>query len=327
MKNNLLQKIQVIFLLILLLNSCTQEKITNFQGGALGTYYSITYMGSENLHLQSEVDSILADISHQFSIFDTTSLIYRINKGEELPLTEDILKVYQISQQVSEATNGAFDITVGPLINVWGFGKEKRSSISKEELDSIMQFVGFTKISLQNNKFVKADPRVQLNFNAIAKGYAVHKVAQFIVQKGYPDSVVDIGGEVVVNGMKNGKQWLVGIQTPTEDAGGAVDAQYAFPLKNRAVATSGNYRSFVEVDGQRYSHIISPQIGKPEHSSLLSVSVIANDCTTADAYATAFMVLGIEKSLEIVKKDPTLAVYFIYDKNGKFEVKKSSNFP
>lgn len=126
MKNNLLQKIQVIFLLILLLNSCTQEKITNFQGGALGTYYSITYMGSENLHLQSEVDSILADISHQFSIFDTTSLIYRINKGEELPLTEDILKVYQISQQVSEATNGAFDITVGPLINVWGFGKEKK---------------------------------------------------------------------------------------------------------------------------------------------------------------------------------------------------------
>jgi thiamine biosynthesis lipoprotein len=190
-----------------------------------------------------------------------------------------------------------------------------------------MQFVGYHKIKLQNNFVIKDDPRIQLNFNAIAKGFAVDKVAQFMVSQGYANCIVDIGGEVVAIGTKDGQQWQVGIQTPTTDASGAIDSQYAFPMKNKAVATSGNYRNYIEKEGKRFSHIISPKTGNPEKSSLLSVSVIAKDCVTADAYATAFMVLGMEKSLEIVKKNPSLAVYFIYDKNGKFEVKKSPNFP
>ena len=327
MKKIFQKKMIPFFVLILLLTSCTKEKIINFQGSALGTYYSITYIGEENPHLQASVDSILADISYQFSIFDTTSIIYRINKGDSLPLTQEMLKVYQVSQKVSEVTNGAFDITVAPLVNLWGFGKEKRKTVEQWEIDSVMQFVGVEKIKLQNGYVVKSDARIQLNFNAIAKGFAVDKVAQFVSDQGYTDCIVDIGGEVVALGTKNDKQWQVGIQTPTNDASGAIDSQYAFPIKNRAVATSGNYRNYIEKDGKRYSHIISPQTGNPEHSSVLSVSVIASDCVTADAYATAFMVLGMEKSIEIVKKNPSLAVYFIYDKNGKFEVKKSPNFP
>lgn len=327
MKTNFLRKIAPFFVLILLLNSCAEEKITNFQGSALGTYYSITYMGGENPQLQAGVDSILADISYQFSIFDTTSIIYRINKGDSLPLTEDMKLVYEVSQKVSSITEGAFDITVAPIVNLWGFGKEKRTHVEQWEIDSVMQFVGFSKIKLQNDYLIKSDPRIQLNFNAIAKGFAVDKVAQFLVSQGYANCIVDIGGEVVALGTKDGQQWQVGIQTPTNEADGAIDSQYAFPMKNRAVATSGNYRNYIEKDGKRYSHIISPKTGNPEKSTLLSVSVIAKDCVTADAYATAFMVLGMEKSLEIVKRNPSLAVYFIYDKNGKFEVKKSPNFP
>ena len=190
-----------------------------------------------------------------------------------------------------------------------------------------MNFVGFSKVQNNNHSLIKSDPRVQLNFNAIAKGYAVDCVAQFISDQGYSNCIVDIGGEVVALGTKLGQQWKVGIQTPTVEANGAIEAQYIFPMKNRAVATSGNYRNYIEKDGCRYSHIINPKTGQPEHSSLLSVSVIADDCVTADGYATAFMVLGIEKTLDLVEKNPNIAVYFIYDHNGKYEVKKSPNFP
>ncbi|PKP20865.1 MAG: thiamine biosynthesis protein ApbE [Bacteroidetes bacterium HGW-Bacteroidetes-20] len=319
--------VALIIVSILLLNSCSKVQIHNFQGSSLGTYYSITYIGAENTQLQSSVDSILEGISHQFSIFDTTSIIYRINKGDSLPLTDDMKFVFEVSQKVSSITDGAFDITVAPIVNLWGFGKEKRTNVEQWEIDSVMQFVGFHKIKLQNSYVIKNDPRIQLNFNAIAKGFAVDKVAQYIASLGYANCIVDIGGEVVALGTKDGQQWQVGIQTPTNEADGAIDSQYAFPMKNKAVATSGNYRNYLEKEGKRYSHIISPKTGNPEKSTLLSVSVIAKDCVTADAYATAFMVLGMEKSLEIVKNNPSLAVYFIYDKNGKFEVKKSPNFP
>lgn len=327
MKTYFLRKIAPFFVLILLLNSCVEEKITNIQGSAFGSYYSITYMGAENPQLQESIDSILADISDQFSLFDTTSTLYRINEGDSLPFTEDMVKVFYLSQKISTLTKGTYDITVAPLVNLWGFGKEKRENVEQWEIDSVLKFVGYSKISLKNNFIVKSDPRIEINFNAITDGYAADKIAQFMVSQGYPNCIVDIGGEIVALGTKGGKQWQVGIQTPTNDADGVIDSQYAFPMKNRAVSTSGNYRKYLEKDGQRFSHIINPITGQPEHSTLLSVSVIAKDCATADAYSTAFMVLGIEKSLEIVKRDPSLAAYFIYDKNGKFEVKKSPNFP
>lgn len=317
----------IIFVSILLLSSCKNEQPINFQGSAFGSYYSITYMGQEDPKLQHQVDSIIADLTHQFSLFDTTSILSRINRGENLPLTADMLNVYNISKRVSDLTNGTYDITVGPLVDLWGFGKDKRAKVEKWEIDSVMKFVGYTKIKVENNYFVKSDPRIQINFNAITDGYASDKVARFIVAQGYPNCIVDIGGEVVALGTKGGKQWQVGIQTPTNDADGAIDAQYVYPMKNRAVSTSGNYRKYVEKEGQRYSHIINPKTGQPEHSSLLSVSVIAEDCASADAYSTAFMVFGMDKTMELVKKNPKMAVYFIYDKNGKFEVKKSPNFP
>ncbi|MBP1672607.1 MAG: ApbE family protein [Bacteroidetes bacterium] len=317
----------IFFAFITLLSSCKNEQTYNFQGTGFGSYYSITYVGKENHKLQQQVDSIIADLNHQLSLFDTTSILYRINQGENLPYTEDMIKMFEISQKIASNTNGAYDITVTPLINLWGFGKDKKSTIEKSKIDSILQIVGFTKLKLVNNTIIKEDPRIQINFNAIADGYASDKIAHFLEKQGYPNCIVDVGGEIVALGTKGGKQWQVGIQTPTEDADGAIDAQFTFPIKNKAISTSGNYRKYTELDGQRYSHIINPKTGQPEHSSLLSVTVIADDCATADAYSTAFMVLSMEKTMEIVKKNPKIGVYFIYDEKGKFKVKKSPNFP
>ena len=226
------------------------------------------------------------------------------------------------SLEISEQTHGAFDCTCQPLIELWGFGRgNKKTVVPQAQIDSVKQFVGCQLISIQDGRVVKADPRVQLNFNAIAKGYAVDQVARFLNKQGYVDCIVEIGGEVVARGTKNGKPWRVGIQVPTETADGPAESSESFDLQDRAVATSGNYRNYFEQDGVRYTHILDPVTGKPEQTNLLSVTVIAPDCLTADAYATAFMVLGMEESKKVLDAHPELKAWFIYDDHGKYIVK------
>lgn len=323
-------KRKLLFVLIttLLFSSCNKQTVNHFEGIGLGTQYAISYVGKTSPTLSSQVDSILQVINTTFSVFDSTSLLSQFNAGQTISLNEDFIKVFHASCLVSRATDGAFDCTIQPLTELWGFGRQNQKQIVPQaEIDSVKSYVGYQLISLINNKLVKKDPRVQLNFNAIAKGYAVDKIAHFLQQMGYQNFVVEVGGEVVSKGSKNGEAWQIGIQVPTETANGPNESNYAFPLKDKAVATSGNYRNYFEKNGVRYTHILNPATGKPEHTNVLSVSVIANTCMTADAYATAFMVLGMEKSLEIVKHTPELAVYFIYDDHGKYKTKKSPNFP
>lgn len=310
-----------------LLMACKQEKAIHFQGFGIGTYYSITYIGTENTELPEAVDSILNDISKTFSIFDTTSLIVKVNANEKVTLNQDFISIFNTASELSELTSGAFDATVAPLVNVWGFGREKQLNITQEEIDSLLDFVGYKKVSIQKQEIFKSDPRIQLNFNAIAKGYAVDKISQYLISKGYTNCLVDIGGEVVARGTKNGKDWQIGIQIPTETAEGEMAADYVFALQNRAVATSGNYRSYHEDNGERFSHIINPKTGQSERSNLLSVTVIAANCTHADALATAFMVMGLDASLAFLDKHPHYAAYFIYDEKGKFKTKKTRNYP
>lgn len=310
-----------------LLMACKQEKIINFQGFGIGTYYSITYFGKENTELPEAVDSILNDISNTFSIFDTSSLISKVNANKKVALNQDFISIFNTSSEISELTDGAFDATVAPLVNVWGFGREKQLKVTQEEIDSLLAFVGYKKVSLQKQGIFKSDPRIQLNFNAIAKGYAVDKISKYLIHKGYTDCLVDIGGEVVARGTKNGKDWQIGIQIPTESTEGDIAADYVFALQNRAVATSGNYRRYHEENGERFSHIINPKTGQSERSNLLSVSVIADNCTHADALATAFMVMGLDASMQFLDKHPHYAAYFIYDNKGTFKTKKTKNFP
>lgn len=305
----------------LLLTSCNTKKVNKIEGMAFGTVYHIVYTGPDAPTLKQQVDSVLADVNKTFSIFDTTSMISRINRGEIDKGSDDFLSVLQASLEVHEKTYGAFDCTIQPLIELWGFGRQNQKQIVPPALiDSVQQFTGCHRISIDHKRIVKEDSRIQLNFNAIAKGFAVDKIGQYLEHKGYKDFIVEIGGEVVTRGKKNGKPWKVGIQIPTQTADGPVESNETFELEDMAVATSGDYRNFFEQDGQRYTHILDPKTGKPEQTNLLSVSVITTTCAVADAYATAFMVLGIEKASEIVKKDPQLEAYFIYDNNGKYKV-------
>lgn len=292
--------------------------------------YAITYIDRSNgildTQLHQQVDSLLADLSHTFSIFDTNSLIYRWNKGENVELNDDFLTVLRLSKTVSTATDGTFDCTVQPLVQLWGFGKDGvRHTVGDDTLAVVREFVGFQLVDLQGDSILRKDPRVQLNFNAVAKGYAVDKVADWIAEHYGEDVLVEIGGEVAARGTKNGKPWKVGIQVPTKTADGARESFESIPLPDhRAVATSGNYRNYFEEDGVRYTHILDPRTGRPERTNLLSVTVLAPDCATADAYATAFMVLGYDRSAQIVKQHSELEAWFIVaEEEGGWKVMKN----
>lgn len=317
--------------LLFLTTACRHKEPArkHFEGQAFGTTYSIVCIpkhGDDTTsYPHAQIEALLADLSHTFSIFDTNSIIYRWNAGEDVELNEDFLNVLALSKQVSAATDGAFDCTVQPLVQLWGFGKDGvRHTVADDTLATVREFVGFQLVDLQSDSIIRKDPRVQLNFNAVAKGYAVDKVADWLMEHGYANCLVEIGGEVAARGDKHGKPWKVGIQTPTKTADGAQESFQAIPLPDhRAVATSGNYRNYFEKGGVRYTHILDPRTGKPERTNLLSVTVIAPDCATADAYATAFMVLGYEKSAQIVKQHPELEAWFIIaDENGKWRVER-----
>lgn len=311
-----------ILLLLILCASCRQQPIQHLEGTAFGTLYHVTYLGQSSASLPRQVDSVLKEVNSTFSIFDTTSIISQINQGQDITPNESFLTILQKSSEIGRETNGAFDCTCQPLIELWGFGrKNQKTVVPQAQIDSVKQFIGSQLVTVQNGRIVKADPRVQLNFNAIAKGYAVDQVARFLKEQGYGNCIVEIGGEIVALGTKNGKPWRVGIQVPTETADGPTESSERFDLRDRAVATSGNYRNYFEQDGVRYTHILDPVTGKPEQSNLLSVTVIAPNCMTADAYATAFMVLGMEASHKVLDTHPELKAWFIYDDQGKYTVK------
>lgn len=294
-----------------------------------GTYFAVTYIGEENPDLPKQVDSILQNINKLYSIFDCTSLVSKLNRNEPVVPSPAFAAMVRDALDISKNTDGAFDITVGPLVNLWGFGNEKENTVSQEAIDSVRQFVGYAKILVADDGSVtKDDKRIKLDFNAIAKGKAVDDVADFLVGSGYANCLVNIGGEVRCEGTKPGrKAWRVGIQIPTETRDGLEEADYIFEMTGRAVATSGNYRNYKEIDGQRYCHITDPRSGDSRSSNLLSVTVIADQCAVADAYATAFMVMGLDETMKFLESHPELAAHFVYYEDGGYHYKQSGNFP
>ncbi|MBP5400425.1 MAG: FAD:protein FMN transferase [Bacteroidales bacterium] len=313
----------------LLFFSCKKNEVHQFGGAVFGTYFSVNYTGEENPDLPRQVDSILQNINKLYSIFDSTSLVSKLNRNEPVVPSPAFAAMVRDALDISKNTGGAFDITVGPLVNLWGFGNENGGIVSQEAIDSVRQFVGYTKIHVgDDGGITKDDERIKLDFNAIAKGKAVDDVADFLVRRSYANCLVNIGGEVRCEGTKTGrKAWRVGIQIPTETRDGLEEADYIFEMTGRAVATSGNYRNYKEIDGQRYCHITDPRSGDSRSSNLLSVTVIANQCAVADAYATAFMVMGLDEAMKFLESHPELAAHFIYYENGGYQYKQSGNFP
>jgi thiamine biosynthesis lipoprotein len=316
--NPVIQKISFCFILsMLILVSCRHRKepvLVKFAGETQGTYYTITYYEEDSTNLQPAIDSLLKRFDSTASTYKQNSIISRMNNNDPSVRADEMFNViFQKAMEVSEKTEGAFDITVGPLVSAWGFGLTNRLNMNQHIVDSLLLFVGYHKVMLDNGKLVKTDPRIRIDFNAIAQGYSVDVVAKFLDSKGIQSYLIDIGGEVLARRTKpGGEKWNVAIELPTKNADDEPRIQAVVSLQDMAISTSGSYRKFYEENGKRYSHEIDPSNGYPVKHTTLSVSVLARDCMTADAYATAFMVMGVEKGKEFLKKHPKLEVYFIY---------------
>lgn len=319
----------ILLLLSLLIYSCSEpeKKLETakiyFEGKAQGTTYHITYFDKENRNFQTRIDSILDVIDASMSTWDSTSIISRINLGDKSIVVDfHFENVFYKAYEISKLTDGLFDATVAPLVNAYGFGFKKIESVNGAKIDSLIKLVDYKKVELKNHKINFAIKGMQIDFNAIAQGYSVDVLVDFLKEKGISDLMVELGGEVKCLGIKDdGSNWKIGIDKPEENQTER-PLQAIISLENEALATSGNYRKFYELDGKKYAHTLNPLNGKPVIHNLLSASVITDDCMSADAYATAFMVMGHEKAISFVNQHPelNLHVYLIFvDENGKWQ--------
>ena len=307
---------------------CKQSalKTIRLAGRAQGTTWQISFLSENNSTYKEVIDSIFHRIDSSLSTYLPVSIISRINKNEDVLADDHFMNVFMKSMEVSENTNGLFDVTVAPLINTWGFGFTNKGKVDSTTIDSLLQFVGYKMVKLEGRKLIKQHPSSMFDFNAIAPGYTVDVLCAFLESKGVSNYLVELGGEVRAKGKKQSNQdWTIGIDQPNETAVEGRPLKAIIKLENRALATSGNYRKFYIEDGKKYTHIIDPHTGYPAKHNLLSATVIAGDCTTADAYATSFMVMGLEKSKEFLAahKELNLEVFFIYDENGAWKTYSS----
>ena len=290
-------------------------------GLVFGTVYNITYQHKENL--QAGIEAELKRFDGSLSPFNDTATISRVNRNEDIIVDSLFSRVFRRSMEVSHKTNGAFDITVAPLVNAWGFGFKQGRFPDSTMIDSLLQFTGYQKISLTDSgKVIKQDPRTILDCSAVAKGYAVDIIAGYLERQGVSNFMVDIGGEVVVRGMNpHNARWRIGINKPVEDSlSSNQELQTILQVTNVGIATSGNYRNFYYKDGKKYAHTINPHTGYPALNDMLSATVIARDCMSADAYATSCMVMGVEQATRFVESRPDIDAYFIYtDKDGNLQ--------
>lgn len=305
----------------------SKENLIKIEGEAQGTTWHISYFSADNINYKTAVDSLLKKIDSYMSTYLPVSLISRINKNDSTVLVDQyFIDVLTKSIEVSEKTAGVFDVTIGPLVNAWGFGFSKKEKIDSVMIDSLRQFVGYKMIVLEGNKVLKEKPQIKIDFNAIAQGYSVDVLAAYLESRGINNYLVEIGGELKAKGKKQDGEWKVGIDQPSENATER-KLEAVIRLNDRALATSGNYRKFYEESGQKFSHIIDPRTGYPAKQNLLSATVVAKDGITADAYATAFMIMGLEKSKQFLadNKYLELEVFFIYDEQGNWKTYASES--
>ncbi len=331
MKNlNLLFSALFIFILA---TSCTTDKSADraylsIRGFTQGTNYMVKYSSPDTIDYKDEIEHLLAEIDTSMSTYNEHSIISKVNNNEEVEPDKYFKDVFNTAMKISRETQGAFDITVGPLVSAWGFGQEEVRDIDSAIVDSIRKFVGYEKVTLEGGSIHKKDKRLRLDMNAIAQGYTTDVIANFLDEKGIKNYLVEVGGEVKTKGISpSDRQWRIGIDKPVDSNNVAGrNLQAIVKLDNRALATSGNYRKFYIKDGVKYAHTINPKTGYPVTHQLLSASVFAPDCITADAYATAFMVMGRKESKKLVNKIEDIDAYFIYsDEEGNFSVDYSEN--
>ena len=317
---------------VLLLASCNlarNNEPIKLLGEAQGTYYSIIYFDSQQRDFQHDIDSILDAFDQSVSLWIPESILSKVNNNiAKITLDDYFINNFHLAKKVANETDGAFDFTIGPLVKAWGFGYDNHKEIDSIIIDSLLQLVGYKKVDIVNNIIVKQNPLTTFDFNAIAQGYSVDIIGEFLESKQIDNYLIDIGGEVKAAGQKpNEKPWKVGIERPAEDPDNSRDLTAIIKLKNKSIATSGNYRKFFEENGIRYSHMINPYSGYPAGHNLLSVSIVTNNTALADAYATACMVMGLEKSITFIETRDDLDAFFIYtNDNGNYDVYATDGF-
>ncbi len=318
----------------LIVVSCKGEiKEQKFFGKALGTTYHITVQGEGESLSKQDIEALIASLNRSLSTYIPTSLISRINRGETLRADEHFVRVFSRAKEIYKQTGGIFDPTVGILVNAWGFGPGKKiKGIERDPsvVDSLIKFVGFGMVRIDDEGFVrKKYPEIFIDFNSIAKGYVIDRIGEFITSKGYENYLIELGGEVLAKGQnkKSGRPWIVAVDYPVP-----ASENYIAELKlsNQALATSGNYRKY-RIDrqtGQKYVHTLNPKTGYAVPSNLLSASVVAPDCTQADAWATACMAAGLKKAKQFIEKNEHLEALLIYsDSSGRLQVWQSNHLP
>ncbi|GAF01395.1 FAD:protein FMN transferase [Saccharicrinis fermentans] len=319
--------------LVFLTLSCQQKQndYVKIEGSIFGTYYHIIYQANqENDTLDKGVLQVLNEVNASLSTYVKTSTISVFNQSSKGVVPDAMMKkVFVTGQDIFKNSKGAFDMTVGPLVNAWGFGFKKQDQVTAELIDSLRNNVGMDMVQLQDGFLKKERPGIMLDASAIAKGFGVDVAADFLASQGVKNYMVEIGGEIRASGINHKAiPWRVGIDKPIDDkAAQDRELQAVLSLSDVALATSGNYRNFYVKDGKKYAHTIDPNTGYPVQHSLLSASIIAPDCMHADAYATACMVMGLEKGFALIDSLPDTKGYFIYvDENGKNKVKFTKGF-
>ena len=310
---------QLPFLLLLIVGTILiirQQQAMPYQlnkGPVFGTFYTINYQSDKDYH--EEIKAALQNVDDALSMFNEQSIISHINRGDDGEANDMFMEVFNKAMEVSKETDGAFDITVAPLVNAWGFGFKNGEMPTRQQVDSIRQFIGWKKVTAEGKTIKKTDRRVMLDCSAIAKGYGVDVVARLLKDKGITNFMVEIGGEIITKGISPKRvPWKIGVIKPTEDSlQTSGEYQTILNVTDKAMATSGNYRNFYYKGGKRYAHTIDPKTGYPVQHNILSATVLAKDCATADAYATSFMVMGLEGAKVILERHPELMAYLIYN--------------
>ncbi len=315
----------LVIAIFLVFVSCKMQSKSLFQnnnsGSALGTTYNLIYFSEKQLDLQTQIDSVFNVMNQSLSTYIPESDISKINSGDSTIVVDKMFEeVYTLSKEVHKQTKGFFDPTVGVLVNAWGFGPEKKIELDSSKVDSLLEYVGFNKVSLsKQNKIIKENIHIRFDFNAIAKGYAIDRLAKMLDNYNIDNYLLEVGGELVAKGIntKKQKKWVVGIDDPQVEEGRQL--KLMLNLNNKAMASSGNYRKF-RIDkktGKKYVHTINPITGFTKNGTTLGVTVLANSCAKADAYATSFMAMELVEVKKVLSKDKELEAYIIYvDKEG-----------
>lgn len=319
--------IACLLLLPVLKKEARSETFQHNEGTIFGTLYHAKYLYDKDL--KAEIEAELQKVDASLSMFNPQSTISRINRGETDETDEMLNEILELSFTINSATNGAFDPTVAPLVNAWGFGFKNGTLPNSRQVDSLRTLVGLSTIHLSKDKLTKDNPLSILDLSAIAKGYGVDRASQVLRNHGIQHFMVEIGGEVVTEGHnEKGELWHIGINKPDDDSTSTnMELQDIIAISGKAIATSGNYRNYYISEGRKIAHTINPRTGYPAQQDILSSTVLAPTCAEADAFATAFMVLGMKEAKQVLKEQKQLEAYFIYsDEQGNYQTWCSKGF-